>query len=229
MFDGASYKARAIEFVTSKQVKPAFHQIFLRAVGCNWLVCLACYLGLQGKDLNSKIVAMWWPIFTFVSLGLDHGMFDLLLMIPKHQSLTIPSRGQHVLRTSGPLVGDTSSDRRAVHMERLVRGIRVVPVPRMGRRRNGHANSVSPGIIPAGLGNIVGGALFCGVYYYWMFIFREPAISIDGVYYQQKLEEGTLPTQSSPNSSSRHHLQDVTVDNSRGSSHELKREFHGLP
>lgn len=77
MFDSASYKARAIDFVTSKQVKPAFHQIFLRAVGCNWLVCLACYLGLQGKDLNSKIVAMWWPIFTFVSLGLDHGVFGL--------------------------------------------------------------------------------------------------------------------------------------------------------
>ena len=73
VFDGAAYKARAIEFVTSKQVKPEFHQIFLRAVGCNWLVCLACYLGMQGKDLNSKIVAMWWPIFTFVSLGLDHG------------------------------------------------------------------------------------------------------------------------------------------------------------
>lgn len=85
------------------------------------------------------------------------------------------------------------------------------------------------GIIPAGLGNIVGGALFCGVYYYWMFIFREPEINIDGVYYQEKLEEGTLPTQSSLDSSSRRHLQDVTVDNSRGSSHELKREFNGLP
>jgi formate/nitrite transporter FocA (FNT family) len=73
VFDSGPYKTRAIEFVTSKQVKPEFHQIFLRGVGCNWLVCLAVYLGIQAKDVNSKIVAMWWPIFTFVSLGLDQG------------------------------------------------------------------------------------------------------------------------------------------------------------
>ena len=89
--------------------------------------------------------------------------------------------------------------------------------------------NVSPGIVPAGLGNIVGGALFCGVYYYWMFIFREPEIQIDGVYYLERMEEGTLPTPSSQGSSSRRHLKDVTVDNSRRSSHELKRESHGIP
>jgi hypothetical protein len=62
-----------------------------------------------------------------------------------------------------------------------------------------------------------------------MFIFREPEINIDGVYYQEKLEEGTLSTQSSQESTSRRHPKDVTVDNSRVSSQELKREFHGLP
>lgn len=46
--------------------------IFLRGIGCNWLVCLACYFGIQGRDLTSKIVGIWWPIFAFVSLGFDH-------------------------------------------------------------------------------------------------------------------------------------------------------------
>ena len=78
VFDSGPYRTRAVEFVVDKQVKPQFHQIFLRGIGCNWLVCLACYLVMQGKDLNSKIVAMWGPIFTFVSLGLDHGMFPRL-------------------------------------------------------------------------------------------------------------------------------------------------------
>lgn len=40
------------------------------------------------------------------------------------------------------------------------------------------------GIIPAALGNMIGGALFCGMYYWWMFIFREPPIAVDGVYYE---------------------------------------------
>lgn len=46
--------------------------IFLRGIGCNWLVCLGCFFGLQGRDLASKIMGIWWPIFAFVSLGFDH-------------------------------------------------------------------------------------------------------------------------------------------------------------
>lgn len=49
------------------------------------------------------------------------------------------------------------------------------------------------GIIPATLGNILGGACFCGAFYYWLYIFDEPDISVDGIYYQ-RLEEGTLFT-----------------------------------
>jgi formate/nitrite transporter FocA (FNT family) len=69
-----------IAYVTKKQVTPAFHQIFLRGIGCNWLVCLACYLAMQAKDVNSKIVAMWWPIFAFVNLGLDHVVANMFLI-----------------------------------------------------------------------------------------------------------------------------------------------------
>jgi formate/nitrite transporter FocA (FNT family) len=71
VFDSAGYKAEAISFATTKQVTPAWHMIFLRAIGANWLVCLACYLGMIGRDLSSKIVGIWWPTFGFVSLGLD--------------------------------------------------------------------------------------------------------------------------------------------------------------
>lgn len=61
-----------ISFATKKQVTPNFRVIFLRGIGCNWLVCLACFFGLQGRDLASKIMGIWWPIFAFVSLGFDH-------------------------------------------------------------------------------------------------------------------------------------------------------------
>lgn len=47
------------------------------------------------------------------------------------------------------------------------------------------------GIIPATIGNILGGAGFCGAFYYWLHIFDEPEICVDGTYYQ-RLEEGSL-------------------------------------
>ncbi|PLN81646.1 Formate/nitrite transporter [Aspergillus taichungensis] len=72
VFATEPYKAQVIKFATIKQVKPDFHHIFLRGIGCNWLVCLACYFGLQGRDLTSKVVGIWWPIYAFTSLSLEH-------------------------------------------------------------------------------------------------------------------------------------------------------------
>lgn len=69
-----------IAFVTKKQIVPDFHQVFLRGIGCNWLVCLACYLAYMSKDATSKIISMWWPIFGFVSLGLDHVVANMFFI-----------------------------------------------------------------------------------------------------------------------------------------------------
>ncbi|EDP47361.1 hypothetical protein KXV22_002959 [Aspergillus fumigatus] len=72
VFAADPYKSEVIAFATKKQLTPDFHQIFLRGIGCNWLVCLACFLGVQGRDLASKVVGIWFPTFAFVSLGFDH-------------------------------------------------------------------------------------------------------------------------------------------------------------
>ena len=63
-----------------KAADPEWHQIFLRGIGCNWLVCLACFLGVQAKDLSSKVVGLWLPIFAFVSLGLDHAIANMFFI-----------------------------------------------------------------------------------------------------------------------------------------------------
>lgn len=57
-----------------------FHQIFLRAIGCNWLVCLACYQGIMAKDITSKVAGVWWPIFAFMTLGLDHVVANMFFV-----------------------------------------------------------------------------------------------------------------------------------------------------
>lgn len=80
VFDEDPYRANVIAFVTQAQIKPQWHQIFLRAIGCNWLVCLALYLGVQAKDLASKVVGMWFPIFCFVILGLDHVVANMFFI-----------------------------------------------------------------------------------------------------------------------------------------------------
>lgn len=80
VFDADPFRTAVQEFVHKKQAVPAFYQIFLKAIGCNWLVCLACYLGMQGRDLASKVIGLWWPIFAFVSLGLDHVVANMFII-----------------------------------------------------------------------------------------------------------------------------------------------------
>ena len=51
---------------------PTWVQIFVRAIGANWLVCFAVYISIPSREIVSKIGAIWWPTLTFVALGLEH-------------------------------------------------------------------------------------------------------------------------------------------------------------
>jgi hypothetical protein len=39
---------------------------------------------------------------------------------------------------------------------------------------------------------MIGGAIFCGGYYWWMYIFAEPEIQVDGVYFEAPIEGTTM-------------------------------------
>ncbi len=45
---------------------------FFRAIGCNVLVCLAVMMAIAAKDIAGKILAMFFPIMAFVASGYEH-------------------------------------------------------------------------------------------------------------------------------------------------------------
>src|SRR3954469_21348092 len=55
-------------------------QTFLRAVGCNWLVCLAVWMSLAAKDVAGKILAIFFPIMAFVAMGFDHVVANMFFL-----------------------------------------------------------------------------------------------------------------------------------------------------
>ncbi|KAK0657045.1 Formate/nitrite transporter-domain-containing protein [Cercophora newfieldiana] len=148
-FDNDPYRSQVISFVTAKQVTPQWHQIFIRAIGANWLVCLAIYMGCQGREILSRVALMYIPVFFFVMIGFDHVVANMFF-IPMGIWLGTP----------GVTIG----------------------------------LYIWKGIIPALLGNTVGGFVFCACYFYYQFIWGEEPIAIDGVYYQEqaRMEEGNL-------------------------------------
>ncbi|RHZ56947.1 hypothetical protein CDV55_104531 [Aspergillus turcosus] len=133
VFAADPYKSEVIAFATKKQLTPEFHHIFLRGIGCNWLVCVAVFVGTQGRDLASKLVGIWFPIFAFVSLGFDHVVANMTF-IPMGIWLGAPN---------------------------ITVGL-----------------YIWKGIIPTLLGNIIGGGLFAGTYYWYMYLLSGEVVSV---------------------------------------------------
>jgi formate/nitrite transporter len=55
-------------------------QIFLRAMGCNWLVCLAVWMALGADDIAGKVLAIFFPIMAFVAIGFDHVVANMFFL-----------------------------------------------------------------------------------------------------------------------------------------------------
>src|SRR4051794_15283165 len=72
--------ARLSGIATSKAVTETDWQIFLRAVGCNWLVCLAVWMALGAEDISGKILAIFFPIMAFVAMGFDHVVANMFFL-----------------------------------------------------------------------------------------------------------------------------------------------------
>lgn len=80
VFSTDPYLSEAMSFAEKKAVTPEWHMIFLRGIGANWLVCMACFLAYQAREYFSKVIAVWWPTFAFVALGLDHVVANMFFI-----------------------------------------------------------------------------------------------------------------------------------------------------
>jgi formate/nitrite transporter len=72
--------ARLTAIATAKGVTETDWQIFLRAIGCNWLVCLAVWMALGAEDIAGKVLAIFFPIMAFVAMGFDHVVANMFFL-----------------------------------------------------------------------------------------------------------------------------------------------------
>ncbi len=61
----------ALKIAVSK-VDITFNEAFLRAICCNWLVCLAVWMAIAAREVAGKVLAIFFPIMAFVALGFEH-------------------------------------------------------------------------------------------------------------------------------------------------------------
>merc|ERR1711941_12255 len=63
--------------VAMKKCHYTFGQTVVKAIMCNWLVCMAVWLSTSAQDLTSKMVGIWFPISMFIMIGFEHSVANM--------------------------------------------------------------------------------------------------------------------------------------------------------
>lgn len=129
---------------------------FLRAILCNWLVCMAVWLALASKDVVGKVFGIFFPIMAFVASGFEHSVANMFF---------IPLG---ILVSHIPGIVDVAAKTvvtAAMTPEAATAAVAAFKTSVAGTVTWG--NFIVKNLIPVTLGNIVGGAIFvAGVYWY---------------------------------------------------------------
>jgi len=76
---GNAVGAFAVKIASAKVDLP-FWQAFFRAIGCNWLVCLAVWMAMSSRDTVGKVFAIFFPIMAFVASGFEHSIANMFFI-----------------------------------------------------------------------------------------------------------------------------------------------------
>jgi len=75
--DSVKYKpaelcGRLAKKIAEAKVSQDFFPMFVKGIGCNWLVCAAIFFFGMSQDVAGKMVSIWFPISCFVAIGFEH-------------------------------------------------------------------------------------------------------------------------------------------------------------
>jgi formate transporter len=113
---------------------------FFRAVGCNWLVCLAVMMAISAKDISGKVWAIFFPIMAFVTSGFEHCIANMYFIPAAIFAKAFPKAAVASGLDQGTL-------------DALNWG-----------------TMFTNNIIIVTVGNLVGGFLFVGCVYWWLYV-----------------------------------------------------------
>lgn len=95
----------------STKMSLPFLPLFLRAVLCNMLVCLAIWISFRNKTESGKLILIFWCLFMFITVGFEHSianmsLLSIALFIPSAASVSLGGYFYNILTvTLGNMAG----------------------------------------------------------------------------------------------------------------------------
>jgi formate transporter len=68
---------RTVMRIANAKAQLPWPQAFFRGVLCNLLVCMAVWMGMAGRSVTDKILAIVFPISAFVAAGFEHSIANM--------------------------------------------------------------------------------------------------------------------------------------------------------
>ena len=68
-----------IHAVAAKKMTAPGLELFMRAVLCNWLVCLAIWGSARTANDAAKCIIIFWCLFAFIAAGFEHSVANMTL------------------------------------------------------------------------------------------------------------------------------------------------------
>jgi len=59
---------------------PGMLTVFVKAMLCNWMVCLGVVMSMVSTNVIGKIAAMWLPILIFFAQGFEHSVVNMFVI-----------------------------------------------------------------------------------------------------------------------------------------------------
>ena len=66
--------------IAEAKVQMDFGRAFISAIACNWMVCMGIWFYFGAKQTSGRILAMWFPVMTFVLIGLQHFVANMFII-----------------------------------------------------------------------------------------------------------------------------------------------------
>ncbi|MHC4754914.1 MAG: formate/nitrite transporter family protein, partial [Planctomycetota bacterium] len=113
---------------------------FFRAICCNFLVCIAVMMAIAAKDIVGKVWAIFFPIMAFVTSGFEHCVANMYFIPAGIFAKRFPAAVEASGKTAEQLADLNWS------------------------------TMWTNNLITVTLGNVVGGAIFVGIVYYFLYV-----------------------------------------------------------
>ena len=120
-----------------------FIQAFTSGILCNLLVCLAVWMSYGAKDISGKILAIFFPIWLFIASGYEHSVANMYYLSAGY----IASHNPDYVKVAADVFSLDAFKLSTINLTNIFAG----------------------NLLPVTLGNLAGGALFVGAWYWWAY------------------------------------------------------------